>query len=355
VAGIEHKTVARLISKRIVSRNYEYDEFLVDVSYYIYKNTKYDESILRYLMLNYDGTSSELRRLWRSAADLELDAKLIMERILRQTQYTGTKFPERNSILIEYAGFDQYDERLVDDILLDEAYEYFVNQSVAYNEVFSLLYDKYKAGRINDKVCRLALLKYWAENRDSDIEIPYDDARKFVQLFVKSGIYFPFYTKLADFIPELHYVKNGRFVEYRTKPQSRVYMHYIFEDEPELRDSDLGDDMSEVGNSYEMYQMQEMYDGIYVAMFQLFHGESVQYYISESYYDSDNKFIEYTTQSDTIYGQTGEADGGEPDDRFTLLNEIILSKNLKDEATAQQLTQEYLCRDFCVRELFKII
>ena len=44
VACVEPKAVARLISKRIVSKNFEYEEFLVNVAYYIYKNMKYDEN-----------------------------------------------------------------------------------------------------------------------------------------------------------------------------------------------------------------------------------------------------------------------------------------------------------------------
>lgn len=47
VADVESKAVARLVSKRIVSKEYEYDEFLVNVAHYIYKNMKYDENILR--------------------------------------------------------------------------------------------------------------------------------------------------------------------------------------------------------------------------------------------------------------------------------------------------------------------
>lgn len=92
VADVESKAVARLVSKRIVSKEYEYDEFLVNVAHYIYKNMKYDENILRYLMMHYDGRSSELRKLWKSAVDLELDAKLILERLLRQIVFTGGPF-----------------------------------------------------------------------------------------------------------------------------------------------------------------------------------------------------------------------------------------------------------------------
>ena len=37
VSGVDLKAVARLISKRIVNKDYEYEEFLVNVAFYIYK------------------------------------------------------------------------------------------------------------------------------------------------------------------------------------------------------------------------------------------------------------------------------------------------------------------------------
>ena len=43
------------------------------------------------------------------------------------------------------------------------------------------------------------------------------------------------------------------------------------------------------------------------------------------------------------------------DDRFNILNDILLSVSLQDETTAQQLTEDYLYQDFCVRELFKVL
>lgn len=36
------KSIARLISKRIVASKFTREDFLINVSYYIYKNMKYD-------------------------------------------------------------------------------------------------------------------------------------------------------------------------------------------------------------------------------------------------------------------------------------------------------------------------
>ncbi|MDE7273886.1 MAG: hypothetical protein K2N95_12630 [Lachnospiraceae bacterium] len=367
VTGVESKSVARLVSKRIVNRDYEYDEFLVNVAHYIYKNMKYDENILRYLMINYEGKVAELRKLWKSAVDLELDAKQIMERILRQTEYTGVTIPDRDSLLIAYVQCEEYDRGLVNGMLLNMSYEYFVYEAILCPEIFDILYQKYVHGELTDRVCKLALLKFWAENIQSGLEVPGDIAGQFIQELLRDDVYFPFYVKLVDMLPELHYIKNCVFVEYRTQPQSQVYIHYTFDDS-----SFTGNPMERAEENpiedinyecYEIREMKEMYEGIHVSMFQLFHGETIQYYITESCLENKETLQEHVTQSGTLYGKSevdfvSTASGiqqYDTEDRFNILNGIMLSISLHDEVTAQQLTEDYIYQDFCVRELFKVL
>lgn len=366
VADVEPKSVARLVSKRIVNKDYEYDEFLVNVAHYIYKNMKYDENILRYLMINYEGKVSELRKLWKSAVDLELDAKQIMERILRQIEYTGVTISDRDSLLIAYAQCEEPDTKLVDRILMDMSYEYFVYEAILCSDVFDMLYQKYTQGTMTEKIYKLALLKFWSENMQKSMEVPEDAIREFMRELLNDEVYFPFYTRLVDIVPELHYTKHCMFVEYRTQPQSQVYIHYAF-DEASLVDGriDNEDGTLEEEINYECYEireMKEMYEGIHVSMFQLFHGETIQYYITESFLEN-GVVQERVTQSGTLSGKS-ESDSGSlvsgkqqynVDDRFAILNDILLSISLHDEVTAQQLAEEYIYQDFCVRDLFKVL
>ena len=345
VADVEPKSVARLVSKRLISKDYEYDEFLVNVAHYIYKNMKYDENILRYLMINYDGRASELRKLWKSAVDLELDAKLILERILRQIVYTGIAIQDRDSMLTAYVQYEDHDALLVNGILLNIAYEYFVYEAITNSEVFDILYQKYIKRELTDRVCKLALLKFWAENIQN-MEIPEDVARSFISELLNEEVYFPFYVNLVEMVPELHYMKNSIFIEYRTQPQSQVYIHYAY------------DDGTVDEGSYEIRDMKEMYDGIHVSIFQLFHGETIQYYITENYLEENGVVTEHVTQSGTLSGmsETSAMSGKQgADDRFSILNDILLSISLHDEMTAQQLTEDYVYQDYCVRELFKVL
>ncbi len=377
VADVDPKSVARLVSKRIVSKDFEYEEFLVNVAHYIYKNMKYDENILRYLMANYNGKVAELRILWKSALDLELDTQRIMERILQQTEYTGVLIPDRDYLLISYAQCEKQDRILVKKILLEMSYEYFVYEAILCPQIFDMLYQRYTNGELTEQVCKLALLKFWAENIQNDVEISEDIIRQFVQELLNEEVYFPFYVKLVSLVPELHYIKDSIFVEYRTQPHSQVYIHYTFDDgspeEPPLPKSNIehseGNELEGQAEqavdygSYDIREMKEMYEGIHVSMFQLFHGETIQYYITENYAQDGGYSQEHVTQSGTLYGKSEAGTGSyasgkgqyDTDDRFNILNDILLSVSLQDEVTAQQLTEDYLYQDFCVRELFKVL
>lgn len=365
--GVNPKSLARLVSKRIITRDYEYEEFLVDVSYYIYKNMKYDENILRYLMLYYEGKTIDLKNLWKSAVELELDTQNIMYRILQQINYTGVNVQEKDEILLAYAGYEEHDAALVKTLLRNTAYEYFVHEAIVYPAIFDRLYQEYSLSGFGDRVCKLAMLKFASENPAYLETIHSQDLDMLVKELLREDRYFPFYARLSDMVPELHYFKNIFFIEYRTLPESKVCIHFAYDDffddnfdlrsEEEKAQSANGMEASDTGR-YEIQEMREMYDGIYVSVFRLFHGEALQYYITETYADENGIIQEHVTQSDTIFGDV-QGEGVQSQDahngRFDILNDIMVSITMQDEVTAEQMAEEYLYQDFCARELFRVL
>lgn len=356
VAGVEPKAVARLISKRIVSREYEYDEFLVNVAYYIYKNMKYDENILRYLVRNYEGRVTVLKKLWKSARELELDTGGIMYRILKQIKYTGVSLAERDEILLEYADYPNHDIQLVNELLVDTAYEYFVAEAIVNPAVFDRLYQEFDEGLAATRVCKLALLKFWSQDAERLKRVKPETVANMVQELLREDICFPFFKGLAAYVPELHYIKNCVFVEYRTNPGNPVYIHYAigseYGDDFRQEEGGAAEDKTADYEHYEVKEMREMFEGIHVSMFRIFHGEAVQYYITESYSENE-EFQEHATQSDTLYNDIKETEGAA--DRFAILNDMFVSISMQDEATASGMLEEYMYQDFCSRELFRVL
>ena len=336
MAGVNPKTVARLISKRIVSQDYLEDDFLVNVAFYIFKNSRYDENILKYLILHYQGTIRELRNIWKAARDLELDTKPLMERMLKQMLFTGSVVPEKVQIVLDYETTENHDHELVDKYFEIIAKDYFTKAVVVEEEFFRELYQRYRKSGNLTPVEKLTLLHNWAQNQDEKVKIPRETIIGFVEEFLQKDIYFAFYTTLADMVPQLHYLKNKVFIEYHTIPGNRVKLHYHFDKNVE-----------EETVIYRVEEMQEMADGIFVKAFDLFHGEVLQYYIID---EIDGK--EELTRSDILQGT---AEPSKRDDRFGKLNDIMISLEMQDDVTCDMMLEEYLWQDFYTRELFRVI
>ena len=99
---------------------------------------------------------------------------------------------------------------------------------------------------------------------------------------------------------------------------------------------------------YEVEEMPEMYNGIFVKAFSLFHDEVLQYYITENVAGE-----EQVTESNIIFGSDRHYVMQEG--RFSRINDILVSLSVQDTTTAWQLVEEYMQQDFCARELFRVL
>lgn len=337
LSGVNLKSVTRLISRRIAASEFQKEEFLVCVAFYLLEHTRYDENILNYLMLHYEGRISQLCLIWKTSQELELDTAFLMQRMLKQMRYTGAYMQEKDELLIAYCKVPEHDDKLAQECLLDTAYDYFVMDSVTDDAVLELMYERYRAFGDAKQPIRLALLKFWAENRRSCSPAVEETIRFFVDELLQKNIYFAFYQKLADIVPQLQGCLDKTFMEYRTKPGAQVRLHYL-----------LDENEGEEGAEYESEDMQEMYGGIFVKMFSLFRGETLQYYITEM---TDGR--EQLSESDILFGE--DLPGAASDGRFFRINDILTSIDMQDEVTAEVLLEEYLEQDYITRQLFYVI
>lgn len=336
MSGVNPKIVARLISKRIVSQDYLEDDFLVHVAFYIFKNSRYDENILKYLILYYQGTVREMRNIWKASEDIELPNDLLMERMLRQMLFTGAVVPEKVEIVLAYAKSERADQELTDDYFVMIAQDYFTREVLVEEDFFKELYQKYRKRGNLQQMEKLALLHFWSQNQDEKRKIPRETIIEFVEEFLQKDVYFAFYATLADMVPQLHYLKNKVFIEYRTTPGNRVKLHYHFEQNAQNEQV-----------IYRVEEMQEMAAGIFVKAFDMFHGEVMQYYIIDETEDGEE-----LTRSDILHGNPQEE---RREDRFGRLNDIMISLDMQDDVTCEMLLEEYLWQDYYTREVFRVI
>lgn len=337
LSGVNLKSIARLVSRRIAATQFQAEEFLLNVSYYIFSNSRYDENVLYYLMLHYKGKTTQLKNIWKAARELEMDTAILMKRMLQQMRYTNVFIAEKDELLLEYSKLPEHDEGLVEECLRDTAYEYFVMDSVVDAFIFDMLYERYRQTGNAELLFRLALLKFWAEERSNCKNVMAETIVSFVEGLLQNDMYFSFYQKLADIVPQLHYYLDKTFVEYKSEPGARVRIHYILEEDSKDEEKD-----------YEIEDMQEMYSGIFVKVFSLFQGENLQYYITEQI-DGE----EQVTVSNILFGE--DLQSTSQTGRFFQINDILVSLAMQDTATALQMTEEYMQQDYCIRELFYVI
>ena len=81
-------------------------------------------------MMYYEGQTTHLRNIWKSAVELELPVDDIMHRILGQMRFTHVIVPEKDEILLSYAVSPEHDDTLVQELLDDAAYAYFVQDAI---------------------------------------------------------------------------------------------------------------------------------------------------------------------------------------------------------------------------------
>lgn len=333
--NIEAKTIVRFARGLIEENVITGDDDFTCMLYSAFERGKYNPEVLEYLVRHYKGLSKNLRNVWRATASFDLDTFEVCERILLQILETGAYIGDEEDIYQSY--IDSGAKTDVNRAYLSyKSYEYLIRDRVVGEYIFRGVESLFSRNRTIPFVCMLAYLKYYSGRQNSLTEEQKDMAVFFLDfLYTQKKIIMPFFADYKQISDKAREIADHVMVEYRGNPNSTVVIHYIIsrkEDE---------------GNSYIREEMKNMYGGIFVKEFLLFYGESVQYYVTESY---GNK--EQLTESGTI--RKDEELTSVSLGRFALINDIALSVSLQDYKTAQELFDEYEQKDFMMKELFNL-
>ena len=333
--GVEAKIIMRLCSRLLSLEGIQEDPVMTQLVFRAFHADKYDENLLEYLCRFFQGTSKEMRDIWKAAEAFGVDTYALSERILSQMLYTGAYVGEKAEIFRRYvSGGARTEVELA--VLAQCSCDYFLRDRVLDETLLEAL--QRAAGRQEDIpfVCKLAYTKYYAENKKKVDERISRCLLVFLRDILRKNKYFPYFKEYADNIVFMRQFMDKTMIEYRTARGNRAYIHYLLE-----KDKDSGED-------YIKEEMQDMFGGICVKQFILFFGEHLQYYITEI---EDGK--ESLTESGTL--SRNEAGGEQREDRYTLLNDIAIGRNLHDYDTMEHLLYEYYEREFLVKDLFHIL
>lgn len=337
--GIERYGATQLNAARLVplcgyeieKNDGEEDEFLINLTSYVFLQGKYSDVILEYLAKYYGGTTKSMKQLWQACYAFEVDTFELEERLIVQMLYTSEFVDSIEEIYESYCmhgGLEVIREAYVYYF----AHRYLVNQMVVPEQIFPEIMQWIYEGKEVPDVGRLALLSYFAEEN----EWKKDKLAVTVRLledYVQRGMYFAFYRQFPEEVRYQFHFYDKVFLEYRTNPSKRVILHYR---------------MEETGEAFAVEEMNEVFEGIFVKTFTLFFGENVEYYITEE----DGRGVK-ATESNRI----GNRDVCErkSQSRYDMMSEMLFAQMMGDEKELQQLIWHYDRHEKMNEKLFQMI
>ena len=220
-------------------------------------------------------------------------------------------------------------------VLAQCAYEYFVREKLTEEYVFQEMEYAHQRGEPIQKICKLAFLKFYAENQDLLTESKKSFVEELLQEMMRERIHMNFFRDYKGMEHLIEEMSDKTIVEYRARPGGRARIHYVC--------------MHENGEAdeYRSEYMREVYGGVCFKEFVLFFGESLQYYIVE-----ENDGEEQLTESGNL--QKSDIIGNSEGSKYEIINDMVISKTLQDYDTLDKLLEEYYRKEFMNQYLFRL-
>ena len=305
----------------------EITQLFLDICYYALLHGRSAKQTTKILCENYIGSLEQLIRIWKAAKEYSLDCVELEEQIVSQSLFSETKRKETVTVFYEYNSHEQKNKMVVKAYLSYLAYQYLLRDE----EIETTLEEIMKEFIIgnNCDIVNLAYLKILSK-RDQLTEKECETAEIQVGQFVKQGITLPFFLGFKKHFSLPYEIANKYFVDYRCNENRRVVLHYALNSE-----------------RFTEEVMKNCYQGIYVKHFILFHGDTLSYYITEQ-----GENYEKRTETITI---SYEDDMSETDSEYSLLNSLLVAKEVQDSKTVLELMKRYLTGKTIVSSQFKML
>lgn len=333
--GVDIKDQVKLVSKLVHREEFKPNTHLIKLASLVFFDGKFDENILKYLSMNYEGMTRKLRKIFTKAREYLPETGAISERIILQTLYTGYFVPEKSKVYKQYVS-EGADPDIQRAFITKNCFDFLVKDQITDAFVFEELEKFYVNGMPLDRACKLAYLKYHSDIKDDINDLSRRMTGEFIDEMIKDNLYlniFGNYIERSN--ARANVFSDKTIIEYKTNPGMSVWIHYIIEAE----DGDASEYVTE--------EMREMYGGIYAKPFTLFYGETLLYYITECD-DGD----EQLTESGSV--QKSDISNGITNSRFSDINDIVAARSLRDYETVNDMIYESRRNDYIIAGAFKL-
>ena len=330
--GLDLGSLLKLTSRMILKADMAEDDELLALASEVYRQGKYDEVILRYLMTYRFGPVEELISIWRSAQGFDMDTYDLEERILNLLIFTTDYRKEGEEVLESYVKASGK-ERIIGAYLTQVAYGVFVKEYPMSGFVRERLEYAWKNRWPVNRICRLALL---AElSRDKELgAAQIEEERILLEDCEKDRLVFGFFRRLPAELLGPYQLDDKTFVECHAHPDAKVTLFYAL-------DAGLGKD-----KTFKSEPLKEMYQGIFTKTFTLFYGETLHYYFRIERNGSSKKTAERTVTMKKVEGTPGS--------KYQLLNYMLSARRLDKVQEVQERLKQYLRQEQYVKEMFTI-
>lgn len=332
--GLNPKRLLRMCATLIAQVDGEKDEEVLTICETVFKQNKYDEEVLNYLVRYYNCSTKDMVALWNCAKNFDIDTSELEERILYQMMFVQSNSSSMAKIFESY-----YNKgarlRVVEAYIAYNSYQFFIREVVINPDIFRVIEHRILEEVDTIDICKLALLKFYA-NDIQTIELTQKQlfiAQKLLDEMVDKKKIFAFYKDFDPYLIVPHEIMDKSIVEYRTNPETQVMIHYVMGGEEGL-------------NEYNVENMENMFEGIFVKQFVLFYGDTIQYYITE-HKNNDEEL----TESGSITNQT--VSSGMSQGRYGMINDMLACIELQDLSTMKKMMNGYVISEQLSKTIFK--
>lgn len=339
IENVSGKTLSKICIRKLEQVQDKLDSNLLWFCFEVFKKGKAGEEILSYLVEFFDGTLKQMKDIWVAAKEKNVTTVKLEKRILTQFLFCGGYLSKKDDIFYSYGDSTEGVDELMRAYVAKACYDYFVKDFVVGEKLFAAILQLVHSGETLPVVCKLAFIKYFAQIKNRNEKISLEEKKviiNFLNELIQNKYFFSFFFAFKEWVPLMLTCTDRTYVEFRTEPGCKVTIHYL-----------IAMDGKQICD-YQKVPMREMYDGYYSTSFCLFFSQQLQYYITKEQDGRENLVESGEVEKLDVADMQKET-------RFSMLNDILVSKALQDQNTTMQLMNEYGEKVWMTESLLKLM
>ncbi|WP_029067476.1 DUF5717 family protein [Lachnobacterium bovis] len=323
------------ITRYLINNGGTDNKMIIDLSLRVFKSGHYNEEIIEFLCLNYNGPTTIMANLWSIAHDITSKTNKLEENILSNIIYTSIDLPMKNKIFKNYC---EHDGRkiIIEAYLTKMMYDFFADNNKITEYIVRMVENIIKKGLVINDICKLGLIKYYSIYTSLEENEEFID--KIIEELLIKDLKFEFYKSLPNKIVEKYHIKDKVYIEFKGEEHENIMIEYKISN---------GFETSESQHKPNIKAMREIYNGIYCVGVTAFFGETISYKIFTENNEGYKLLKNNTINNYDLRNTNGN-------NRYNRLNDIVITSRLKEKQIEKELS-DYQNLDELTTKIFTVI